>query len=240
MRSLTADERGVATIIEGAVMIPVTTIMLVALLYAAIFACERAILQGNLHAALTYYKNPISDTYVTVRNQATYTNASGEMSMTAAGFEQVKSRCPYRFLGRNINKAGFTDFYQSLSGRLMFNDWEHVSVGNLISQNFIVYRRLEARVSQDVSPAVSLALAKNGESGMTIHCAAKVPVTDNDELIRNVDFVMDIVQELTGFDFTDKLSGQADKLNDAIERIGKGTSDAQESLITMKSVMPGM
>ncbi len=184
MRKMHKDETGLA-IVEAAMLIPFCLIMVLALYYAAIFMYQKAYMQANLQNALIYYKNPESDTYV-----EPYKEENGTI-LVNGNYGEPEYRFPYRFMFDvfdGFDHDGFASFYRTICG---FED-DSVSIETK-EKNYVIYKEITAEASWTVKPAVSLEMV-GIPNEITLKASAKVVVSDAEEMIRNVDFVIDIVQ----------------------------------------------
>lgn len=192
MKEFNKNESGLA-VVEATILLPFCMIMVIAIYYAAIFMCQKANLQANLQNALIYYKNVESDTYVTAGSQMDYSNDSGTVGAVGSNYSTPQELFPYRFFGMKFNRAGFESFFRSMCGYMFFDMGSNVCFTS-DSDNFIVYKTISATATQSVQPAISLSMLGLSDS-MEISVSGKVVVNDGDDLIRNVDFVIDIVSE---------------------------------------------
>lgn len=192
MRKFHKDESGLA-VVEATILLPFCIIMVIAIYYAAIFMCQKANLQANLQNALIYYKNVESDTYVTAGSQMGYGNSSGTVSASGSSYSTPQELFPYRFFGMKFNKTEFESFFRSMCGYMFFDTGSNVSL-TADKKNFIVYKTISATATQSVKPAISLSMLGLPDS-MEISVSGKVVVNDSDDMIRNVDFIIDIISE---------------------------------------------
>ncbi len=192
MRKFHKDESGLA-VVEATILLPFCMVMIIAIYYAAIFMCQKANLQANLQNALIYYKNVESDTYVTAGSQMKYSNSSDTLSAVGSNYTTPTELFPYRFFGMKFNKSGFESFFRSMCGNMFFDSGSNVIL-TTDKDNYIVYKTISATVKQSVNPAISLSMIGLPNS-FEISATGEVVVTDSDDFIRNVDFIIDIVSE---------------------------------------------
>lgn len=216
MRKFHRDESGLA-VVEATILLPFCMLMVLAVYFASIFMCQKANLQANVQTALVYYKNVESDTYVTADTQMDFTKSSGTVGAVGSSYSTPKELFPYRFFGMKFNKTGFERFFRSVCGYMFFDTGSNV-VLKTDPDNYIVYKTIKATATQTVSPAINLSMI-GVPSDIVISVTGKAVVTDSDDLIRNVDFVMDILSE-TKFgqmasDMVDKAVGWYNKFKGA-------------------------
>ncbi|MBQ8509980.1 MAG: hypothetical protein IJ493_08755 [Clostridia bacterium] len=191
--SLHKNESGLA-IVEATILLPVCIIMVVAIYYASIFMCQKANLQANVQNTLIYYKNVDSDTYVTLNtNNMTYTSGSGTVDADGSSYGTPTPLFPYRFFSFNVQQSKFEQFFRSMCGYMFFDTGTNVEL-KVVPKNYVVYKTITATATQTVKPAVSLSLIGLSDE-ITIKVTGKVVVTDGDDFIRNVDLVIDLVED---------------------------------------------
>ena len=98
-------ERGHVAV-EAVIILPIAVLSTLLLLYLALFLFQRASLQAALETTLVYYKNTVTDTYVTKNSEMEYTE--GDDYQVGAGNSYSASRplSPYRGMfgdGNNLN-----------------------------------------------------------------------------------------------------------------------------------------
>lgn len=192
MHELQQEEKGLA-VVEATLLLPFCIIMVFAIFYAAIFLCQRANLQANLETTLVYYKNVSSDTYVTAETQMKYTNVAGTVGAVGSSFEEPTLKFPYRFITLKFSEENFKNFFTTVCGTMFFDDGDNIEV-TTETKNYVVYKEISATATQTVRSPINLSMV-GGENEMTLMATGKVIVNDADDLIRNVDFVIDIVED---------------------------------------------
>lgn len=215
MRTLYQSEKGLA-VIEATILLPFCIIMVLALYYASIFMCQKANLQANLENALIYYKNVESDTYVTAEAQMNYSNNAGTVGAVGGGYENPTKLFPYRFFGMKFNEKSFESFFRSMCGNMFFDSGDTVEF-EAKKTNYVVYKTIKARAEQTVKPAISLSMLGINDT-MTISVTGEVIITDGEDFIRNVDFIIDIVEDTKlgkkASEMVDKAVGLYNKFKD--------------------------
>lgn len=197
MRGIRKEENGLV-IVEATILIPFCMLMVFALYYAALFMCQKANLQANLQNALVYYKNTGSDTYVEALADMAYRETDQTVSAAGSRYGTPEYLFPYRFLfgvgsrSSAFNEGDFASFFRSMCGHMFFDDGSNVTI-EAHETNYVVYKTITATATQTVRPAIRLELFGLGES-FTISVTGTAVVSDADELIRNTDFVVDIVE----------------------------------------------
>ncbi len=204
--------------VEAVLVFPVCILMVLALYYAAIFMCQKANLQANLQTALVYYSSQY-DPYVGIDDQMNYSLQGGTQEVTASSYEVSGALFPYRFFGMEFSGSQFESFFDSMSGYMFFDDGSNITV-EAKSENYVIYRKITAQATQVVRPAVSFSLLGLDDS-MTISAGGQIVISDQDELIRNVDMVIDIVSQTEFGQKVSELIGKCtDLYNEFKEKFG--------------------
>lgn len=203
------SESGTAEIVEATILLPFCMIMVLALYYASIFMCQKANLQANVQNTLIYYKNVDSDTFVEAFGNMSYGGNGGTVGATGSGYGTPAYKFPYRFFFMDFKKSEFESFFRSMCGHMFFDDGSNVEL-TVENKNYVVYKTITATATQTVKPAVSLKMVGLPDS-MTISVTGKVVITNGDDMVRNTDFVIDIVKQTAigekATELLDKVSG---------------------------------
>lgn len=193
------DEQG-DVIVEATIVFPVAILVFFALMYAALFVCQGAILQASLEDALIYYKHTNTDTYVSATSSMSFENSKDIIGASGNLYEKPKYLDPYRHIGssirsavtgksQNINSRSFESFFKSVYGHMFFENGENIQI-TVSEQNFVIYRRVTVKAVQTVSSPVNLAFI-GASNSMQISAEATVVVVDGDDLVRDIDFAAD-------------------------------------------------
>jgi len=186
------EEKG-TVIVEATLLLPFCMIMIIALFYAAIFMCQKANLQANVQNALVYYKNINTDTYIEAKSSMTYGNSENSIAAVGSSFEEPVYRFPYRFLTMKFDSNAFESFFRSMYKYMFFDNGENI-LFTARKHNYIVYKEISVEARQTVKPAINLEMV-GAKNSIDIVVTGRVIVTDGDDFIRNVDFVIDIVSQ---------------------------------------------
>ena len=82
MRYKDKKEQG-DVVVEATIILPIAIFCVIFLLYTSIFICQKALLQSALETSVVYFKNTLTDNYVSQNDTVTYT--TGEDSVVAQG-----------------------------------------------------------------------------------------------------------------------------------------------------------
>lgn len=218
-KKLYKNESGMA-IVEATILLPVCIIMVVAIYYASIFMCQKANLQANLQNTLIYYKNVDSDTYVTLNtDNITYTLGENTVDADGNGYGTPKPLFPYRFFGFKVEKSKFEAFFRSMCGYMFFDTGSNVEL-SVTPTNYVIYKTITATATQTVKPAVSLRLIGLSDE-FTIKATGKVVVTNGDDFIRNVDLVIDLVEDTKFGELVKNIGTKAGELYQSFKKTFK-------------------
>ena len=190
MRRFKKDEQGTA-MLEATLMLPFCMVMIVGVLYAALYLCQRANIQSNLETALLYYKAPESDTYVEAKAQMDY--SGNGLDAVGSNFGEIRYLNPYRFLEMDFNEGNYITFFRSICGHMFFDNGDNVDI-TAQRHNYVLYKTIEATATQTVKPPINLTWV-GGPEEMTITVTGRVVINDGDDFIRNVDFAIDMLAD---------------------------------------------
>ena len=190
MQRFRKSEQGTA-MIEATLMLPFCMIMIIGVLYAALYLCQKANIQANLETALLYYKGAESDTYVEAKTKMDY-DGSG-LEAVGSNFGTVRYLNPYRFFFMNFKENNYKSFFKSICGHMFFDSGENVTI-TAQRHNYVFYKSIEATATQTVKPPINLTMV-GGPEEMTIEVTGKVVINDGDDFIRNVDFAIDLLAD---------------------------------------------
>lgn len=215
MRKIQKNQNGLA-VIEATLLLPFCMIMVLSLYYAAIFLCQRANMQANVENALTYYKNIDSDTYVEASSDMVYSYEASDVGAVGSSYGTPKYLFPYRFLKSEFNSGKFNSFFRSMCGEMFFDDGSNVKL-TAKAHNYVVYKTITATATQTVKPAINLEMI-GVPNEMVISATGTAVVTNGDDLIRNVDFAIDVISQTAvgqkAAEFVDKAWGYYGKFKE--------------------------
>ncbi|MCD7751927.1 MAG: hypothetical protein LUI10_09360 [Lachnospiraceae bacterium] len=205
--------------VEATFILPIAILCVIFLLYLSLLLFQRANLQACLETSLVYYKNSVTDTYVTRNTEVTYSVA--DSTTTGKGNSYVISGPlnPYASLessGDVEDQEAFEKYFQSIAGNMIFG--EDITV-TLEYSNYLLVKEYEATASQLVTIPIDLSLIGIGNQ-YEITATARAVVSDHDDIIRTVDYIIDLVEDTKVGDFLENLATKVQetyqKLRDAI------------------------
>lgn len=181
--------------VEAVVILPLAVLSTLLLLYVSLFLFQRANLQACLETALVYYKNAVTDTYVSRDERLLYTK--GEDSYMGAGgsYSAEEPLSPYRNMfgdGNDFNSLkSFEAYFRSVAGDMLFNEDLTLTIDY---DNYVYLKQFEVTATQKVSAPIDFHALGIGNEYM-ISAAARVAVVDHDGMIRDVDYAVDLIED---------------------------------------------
>ena len=181
--------------VEATIILPLAVLSIVFLLYLSLFLFQRANLQAALETSIIYYKNAVTDTYVSRNSEVVYSVAEGNAVGAGNSYEASQPLNPYRGMfgdsGNLGSQQSFEKFFYSITGNMLFNDDLSLTItynNNLIADEF------EVTAIQKVTFPMDLSMIGVGKE-YEISATARVAVVDHDALIRDADYAIDLVED---------------------------------------------
>ena len=145
--------------VEATIILPIAILSVILLLYLSLFMFQRANLQACLETTLVYYKNTVTDTYVTQNNTLEYT-LTEESSMASGNSYSAKEPLnPYRGLfgdGHNLgDEDAFEAYFRSVAGNMLFDDNLTLTVDY---SNYVIFKQLEVTATQIVDAPIDFSI----------------------------------------------------------------------------------
>lgn len=200
MKKLLKSESGAFLIVEAAIVYPIMLIMIMTLLFFSMMLTMKANMQSALEISLMYYRNELTDTYVSFVDNIDSNNVS-ETDYTRAvqpnSWGNIYAQCfdeifakpdedkfkkmffnNYRFLNFDSNSTESSGYFNSGG----------IKVSLESGTNFVIYRDLTATAVQTVKlPFVKGFFGMDNEIKLT--AKAKIIVSDNVSIMRTTDVV---------------------------------------------------
>ena len=206
--------------VEATIILPLAILSVIMLLFLSLFLYQRANLQAGLETTLVYYKNIVTDTYLTRNDSLVYTGGSSNYIGVGNSYEAIKPLNPYRGLfnvvvdnidGQNVI-GNFEDYFYSVAGGLLFADDLKIEIDYT---DYVLLKEFRATAVQTVTWPIDLSLIGVGKK-YEISAAARVAVVDHDEIIRDADYAIDLLEETRLGEIAHEL---ADKVKTAYEKM---------------------
>ncbi|MDE6925577.1 MAG: hypothetical protein K2O97_04085 [Acetatifactor sp.] len=214
MRRFGKSEQGTA-MVEATLMLPFCMIMIVGVLYAALYLCQKANIQSDLETALLYYKAAESDTYVEAKTQMEY-DGNG-LEAVGSNYGTVRYLNPYRFFFMKFKEGDYRSFFRSICGHMFFDTGDNVSI-TAQRHNYVFYKTIEATATQTVKPPVNLSWV-GGPEKMIIEVTGEIVINDGDDFIRNVDFAIDMLADTEMGRFVQGIGQKAKDIYDKFKEV---------------------
>ena len=197
MKRFIKSENGSSTMVEAAIWVPFSVILVLAIYFVALFLCMKANLQANLQSALIYFKNPISDSYVGVTTGGlTRSYTDGIYNATGATYSHSDEYLnPYRGIWSGYNNASLTadlnTYFKEMAGNQFFAGTDSISL-EVNAANYIVFKTIQAKATQRLVPGINLSMF-GIKNEMVIEVESNVVISNPDIFITDTDFLIDIV-----------------------------------------------
>lgn len=201
------NEQG-AVEVEATIILPLAVLSIVFLLYLSLFLFQRVNLQAALETSIIYYKNAVTDTYVSRNNEVVYHVAEGNAIGTGNSYEISGRLFPYRGMfgdsGNLGSQENFEKYFYSVAGNMLFNDDLSLTISY---NNRLISDEFEATAVQKVTFPMDLSLI-GVEREYEISATARVAVADHDELIRNADYAIDLLEDTKLGEYARNIAGK--------------------------------
>ena len=197
------QERG-AVEVEATFILPIAILSTLLLLYLSLFLCQRANLQAVLETAVVYYKNTLTDTYVIRNDEVIYENSDGNTMGSSNSYEAEVPLNPYT---SRVNKKIFEDFetyFDSIAGNMLFNDNLKLTIDY---HNLLLVKQIDVTATQIVEAPIDFSIL-GVDNQYEIVATARVVVSDHDATIRNVDYIIDLVEDTKLGDMAGQLASK--------------------------------
>lgn len=181
--------------VEAIILLPIAVLSTLLLLYLALFLFQRASLQAALETSLVYYKNTVTDSYVTKNSEMEY--VKGDEATIGAGNSYSASRplFPYRGMfgdGNHLNsQKDFEKYFKSVAHQTLFKDNLSLTIDY---NNYVFLKQFQVTATQMVSSPLDFKILGIGNE-YKISATARVAVVDHDSLIRNGDYAISLVKD---------------------------------------------
>ena len=194
MKSNNHSEKG-HTIVEATFVYPIVILVFFALFYAALFLYEKANLQASLENALLYYKSEKTDTGVYILEGLKEDNGG----LIGNGFKTPEYENPYR----NVMAAGGSAISRFIEKEpkaysmekfiSSFNGLNGTKIETKYEDN-LAFKIIAAEGTKNLSTKLNIGLV-GGKNAITIQSKAKITVLDSENLIRDIDFAVDLIMD---------------------------------------------
>jgi len=205
--------------VEATFILPIAILCVFLLLYLSLLLFARANLQASLETCLVYYKNSVTDTFVKRDTEVSYREAEGSRIGKGNSYHIDGALNPYIGMFENTrdveNAEDFKTYFQSVAGNMLFGQ----KALNLSIQytNYFLVKEYEVTATQEVTLPLDFSFIGQGNQ-YVISATARAAVTDHDDTIRNLDYLIDILEDTKLGDYARDLAG---KVKEGYEKLRK-------------------
>ncbi len=196
-------ERG-SVEVEATIILPIAILSVILLLYLSLFMFQKANLQACLETTLLYYKNQATDCFVKSNGAGDFSYQNSENVVLGVGNsysatkEDMAEADPYvkifndpYDLEKSDQQEAFKEYFNKIAGKMLFDDQIDFQME---SHNYVIYKQMEVSVTQTLEAPIDFSIL-GVDNKMEITAHAKMNMVDHDDTIRNVDYVIDIVED---------------------------------------------
>lgn len=186
-------ERG-EVMVEATVILPIAILCVILLLYVSLFLYQKAVLQASLETSVIYFKNTLTDNYVVQNEQMSYASESDGVRAIGNQYKQSGPLNPYaKFttFNKKVSDKGFEKYFKSVSSGLLFDENLHLGIDY---SNYILFKEIEVTAEQVVKFPIDFSIIGISDT-VNLSATARVAVVDHDELIRNMDYAVDLLED---------------------------------------------
>lgn len=197
MKNNRKSEQGLV-VVEAVIIMPIAILSVILLIYISLFFCQRANLQAALETSVIYYKNTITDTFISTDDELTFTIPEESVSDRRGNLYLAEEpESPYRgmftFTQSSEEENAFETFFRSVAGNLLLGDEVDVTYK---MRNYVIFHELEATAVQHVQfPLINFSILGIENNNYTISASARVAVVNHEDLIRNADYAIDLLEK---------------------------------------------
>lgn len=198
--------------VEATIIMPITILCILFMLYLSLIMFQRATLQATLETAVMYYKTAVTDTFVSIGEEVTFSVQDGEDETSKMGKGNFYSAStplnPYigKFASSSKmnSKELFEKYFYSISGNMLFN--ENIEL-NINYKDYLVTKQFQVTATQTIKLPIDFSIIGIGDK-YTITASARAAAVDNDAIIRNTDYVLSIIDKTGVGDFLSNISSK--------------------------------
>ena len=206
--------------VEATIILPIAILSVILLLCLSIMMFQKANLQASLETALVYYKNSLTDTFVTRNDTLDIETGENEEWIASGNSYKVEAPLnPYRGIfgvSADIeNEENFRKYFESVAGKMLFDDNIDLDIQYT---NYGLFKQIKVTAIQNIENPLSL-LGQVESFNLT--ATARVNVVDHDGLIRDADFAIDLIEDTKIGEYAQKFAGKISELyNTMKEKLG--------------------
>jgi len=229
MKKKNISEAG-AVVVEATILLPIAILCVILLLYVSIFVYQKAILQAALETSVVYFKNTLTDHFVIQNEKLEQSYTAGEDgakgTIEAIGNRYEKPDKPlnpyakFSTYNKKVSQEGFASYFQSIAGKMLYDDKIKLTIDY---SNYVLFKEIEVTAEQIVKFPIDFSIiGVNGS--VNLSATARVAAVDHDELIRNMDYAVDILEDTKVGEVAKKIAGKIGEVYSKMRSTLKGTS----------------
>ena len=212
------EERG-SVEVEAIIILPIAILSVVLLLYLSLFMFQRANLQAGLETTLIYYKNTITDSFVTKNGKVEYIETEESLMASGNSYKASAPLNPYRgMFGDSYGlkkKTDFETYFKSVAGKMLFEDNLILTIDH---SNYVVLKQIEVTATQVIETPIDFSIL-GVDNKFEITATAKVNVIDHEDLVRNVDYAIDILEKTKLADIYENIASKVQEAYDKMKKV---------------------
>lgn len=186
--------------VEATFIFPIMFLCIFFLLYLSLIMYQRANLQATLETSLMYFKNTITDTFVEKTGKVEYRYA--ENSRIGVGNDYVVNQPlnPYRFTKMGTEDE-FKTYFNSIAKNMLFN--KDIDI-DYKAKNGLLLKEIKVTAKQEIQLPIDFSII-GVDNKYVISATARMVAVDHEDTIRNIDFVIYIVEKTKLADIIQKV-----------------------------------
>lgn len=178
--------------VEATFIFPIMILCIILLLYLSLLMFQRANLQATLETALLYYKNTLTDTYVTRNDEMEFQFAENSYMGSGNDYVVTGPLNPYRWVdGDDKSAKNFEAYFKSVAKNMLFD--ENMSI-SFDYTNYVLLKEIKVTVKQVIQLPIDFSLI-GVDNKYVISSTVRMVAVDHEDTVRNIDYVVDIVED---------------------------------------------
>lgn len=206
MRCKNKKEQG-DVMVEATIILPIAILCVIFLLYTFLFIFQKAMLQSALETSVVYFKNTLTDNYISQNATVTYTAEDASVTAQGNSYQVTGPLNPYNkftITDKRLSQSEFETYFYSIAKNLLYQ--EDIKL-NIDYSNYILFKEIRVTAEQVLAFPIDLSII--GISGdVNLSAAVRVAVVDHDELIRNADYAIDILEDTKAGEVAGKIASK--------------------------------
>lgn len=195
-------------VVEAAFVFPVVLLCVIALLLISVYLYQKANIQSSAEIALTYYKNELTDTYVSAKPMDYSGESFSGSSLSEYGNKSLLSVFSAK---KDGSLERFTQIFNSVYYHQSSSNGS-VKVEKCDVSGAFFYKTIDVTISSEIKLPISLGLIGVNDDSIKYKIDIRTAVNDSDQFIRDFSVSKEFVLFL--YDKIDKKTGIGSKISD--------------------------